>query len=338
MSKIQNRILHLSVMAIMLTGMLIAFQVRTASAHFSPSSPTFMDFNGDGKAEATLYDPKINFWFTYDFVKNKVEKVSFGGGTPVPGDYDGDGKTDVAVCYHDDEGNKIWSMIASSTQARSLFQWGVIGDVPVPGDYDGDGQTDYAVFRAREGVWYISRSSDKQITTHLFGLENDRPVPADYDGDGKTDLAIFRKDDNAWHILHSGSDMALDVTKWSGTLKAGDVALPADYDGDGKADFAVYGASKGEWRILQSSNLTYRNVKFGMGVYNPDIINDPALIIFDADQPLPGDYDGDGLTDLAVYSVDTHLVHVLASKAGYMTSQLMGSRKALPVSTSLFGQ
>ena len=60
---------------------------------------------------------------------------------PVPGDYDGDGTTDLAVFRSDG----VWYV---KDQPRSAV-WGQAGDVPVPGDYDGDGTTDIAIYRRR---------------------------------------------------------------------------------------------------------------------------------------------------------------------------------------------
>jgi hypothetical protein len=68
------------------------------------------------------------------------------GDVPVPSDYDGDGRADVAV-WRSTDGR--WYVIRSSDGAQSAVQWGAasLGDIPVPADYDGDGRTAFAVFR-----------------------------------------------------------------------------------------------------------------------------------------------------------------------------------------------
>ena len=64
----------------------------------------------------------------------------------MPGDYDGDGITDLAV-FRPTTGT--WFIVPSSHPATPLnVVFGGWGDVPVPGDYDGDGKTDLGIFRA----------------------------------------------------------------------------------------------------------------------------------------------------------------------------------------------
>jgi hypothetical protein len=73
---------------------------------------------------------------------------------PVPGDYDGDGRMDLAV-FRPASGN--WYILNSRDGSLTAQHFGISTDRPVPGDYDGDGRTDIAVFR--NGFWYLLRSS-----------------------------------------------------------------------------------------------------------------------------------------------------------------------------------
>jgi hypothetical protein len=94
----------------------------------------------------------------------------------MPGDYDGDGKADIAVWRSSDAS---WRVRSSSTTSTSVLYWGLGSDVPVPGDYDRDGKTDPAVFRA--GMWYIAQSSlGGTLRSSSWGVSGDTPVPGPY--------------------------------------------------------------------------------------------------------------------------------------------------------------
>ncbi|MBA4183623.1 MAG: VCBS repeat-containing protein [Acidobacteria bacterium] len=93
----------------------------------------------------------------------------------VPGDYDGDGRTDFAV-FRQVSTSGVWYVLRSSDNVFQTVQWGLNTDKPVPGDYDGDGRTDIAVYR--NGTWYIVQSSNGQFATHQFGASSDIPIAA----------------------------------------------------------------------------------------------------------------------------------------------------------------
>ena len=108
--------------------------------------------------------------------------VNWGTATDklVPGDYDADGKTDVAV-WRPSEGT--WYIINSSTNTVTLKSWGASTDIPVPGDYDGDSRTDIAVWRPSDDVWYLLNSGTTPNAFRLdtlLGTSTDKPIPNAY--------------------------------------------------------------------------------------------------------------------------------------------------------------
>jgi hypothetical protein len=208
------------------------------------------------------------------------------------GDFDGDGKTDVAV-FRPDAGN--WFYLQSSDDAFRSVQFGLIGDRIAPGDYDGDGKTDYAVFRPSNGVWYILQSR-AGFTAAQFGIAEDLPVQGDFDGDGKTDIAVFRPSSGTWYLLQSTAGFAA-VPFGLST----DKPVRGDFDGDGKADIAVFRPSNGTWYRFNSSNNQFVAVQFGIS----------------EDKPIAADYDGDGKTDIAVFRPSNGTWYLLQSTAGF---------------------
>ncbi len=91
----------------------------------------------------------------------------------VPGDYTGDGKSDVAI-WRPSTGE--WFILRSEDATFYSFPFGANGDAPVPGDYDGDGKFDAGVFRSSAGTWYVQRSTAGTLIQN-FGASTDLPVP-----------------------------------------------------------------------------------------------------------------------------------------------------------------
>jgi putative transposon-encoded protein len=119
--------------------------------------------------------------------RNAIYGAVTGPKTRTPGDYDGDGRTDLALR---DPQSSTWYIVYSSIEQMQVVQFGWSVLVPVPGDYDGDGRTDLAVRDPQSSTWYIVYSSTGQMQVVQFGWSALVPVPRDYDGDGRTDLAV----------------------------------------------------------------------------------------------------------------------------------------------------
>lgn len=215
-------------------------------------------------------------------------------------DFDGDGKTDSVVVRNTGggpTGQVTWFGKSNGGAVISMPNagtWGAATDFFVPADYDGDLKSDMAVWRpGAPGVaaWYIFQSATNTARIENYGQSGDDPtVVGDYDGDGKADLAVYRAgaasgDQSSWFYRTTAGGPVFGRI-WG---QNGDFPAPGDYDGDGKNDFVVQrndgGGQAKFWMNYAAAapGVISRQIRFGT----------PTDVI------VPGDYDGDGKTDVA---------------------------------------
>jgi hypothetical protein len=271
-----------------------------------PRRSRTIDFNGDNKTDFAIARSASagaqTTWSIFDSAGGTSGVawglgVGFAGGDiATPEDFDGDGKTDIAVWRPGAPNTAAFYILQSATNTVRIEVFGQTGDNPrVVDDYDGDGRSDVAVYRdgaAGQQSFFFYRGSMSNpggnITFVPWGLGGDKPAPGDYDGDRKADFGVIRNEGGLARHFHSRTTQGF-VTVQFGLFT--DTFAPGDYDGDNKTDICMVrtsGASY-DWNVLRSSNgVAFSTLILGGFGAAGDII-------------VQGDYDGDNRTDFAVW-------------------------------------
>jgi hypothetical protein len=131
-----------------------------------------------------------------------------------------------------------------------------------------------------EGLSNGSNEAEYAANSSMFFGQPAGSVAFDFDGDNKADLARWQRSSSEWKVNNSSTNT--NSTTILGTNAS--AIAPGKFDSDPNTDYAVFNA--GTWTIKQSStNTTTTITGFGQS----------------GDKPVIGDYDGDGLSDLALY-------------------------------------
>lgn len=250
-------------------------------------------------------------------------------------DFDGDNRADFA--FHDSS-RKVWRIYPSTADGQENYEFGEHPtDIPVTGDFDGDGLNDIALRIADEQMWHALNSDQSNFNSEQqdgvqrvrLGLQTrDYPVPADYDGDGITDFAVVRVSKGIWIIRQSSTS---DIIEVKTGFEEGDIPVVGDFDGDGVADVAYRNPNARRWYIYPSSKVNngelasqhIQSIRFGLDV---------------DDIPVTGDYDGDGVTDLAVWRPSAGVWIIRNSQTRAITEEwFKGRGNALPLSADFDG-
>lgn len=269
------------------------------------------DFNGDGKDDvAMMYDYENNKPQTHVFLSTGTSFQDWRSwytetgffnpdlvtGRYTAGDFNGDGKDDIAAMYdYADNTTKILVFISKGSSFNAWKSW-YYEDTPYyynasgvtdrfeAGDFNGDGKDDIATFYqygdntaqihifistgAKFNNWQTWYAEDNPGYYNLDRVK-DRFAVGDYNGDGKDDVATMYNKGNGTVQIHMFLSTGTSLTNWSiwytsnaNSFYADNTCMAAgDFTGDGKDDLVSFY----DYQNGLSSLLRFKSLGVAMG-------------------------------------------------------------------------
>ena len=287
------------------------------------------DFDGDGCTDLSVKGSN-GIWYI-DLCANGFGGAwdyaipGYGGSdaVPVPADYDGDGLTDLAIKDSSGFWGVDYAWNGFGKWDVMAYGYGNAAAIPVPADYDGDGMADMSVKDA-SGMWGIDFANNGFVgwndVEYGYGSGDWVPVPGKYDSDNKADRAI-KTNAGDWYIDDSSNGFGGRLCArclpgnwdhhYTAYGNASAVPVPADYDNDGHTDLSVNAA--GTWFF------DFWAPAYSFGAWDWPNVGYPQHGN-SSSKAVPGDYDHDGLMDLAWKDNSTGYWYIDYAKNGWAMS------------------
>lgn len=320
-----------------------------------------MDFDGDGATDIAVYDaapwsfPIQQTFFRYrSSSTGQIVVVPWGLtlDSSCVADYDGDGKADPSIHRWVDANapqynfNSWW--INGSQLGPYVRNFGPIGwydfDV-LPADYDNDGKAEPAFTHTtcdfgdpdttdddfcQYLYTYAQPPNDESFGSQIIGYYANNtsygggvPATGDYDGDSVSDIAVYDRQAQKFRVYARPYSTIAETIQRELSLDI-DLPAPGDFNGDGRTDFVGVKNFQSQsdepliWKVrynFRNGLVTGFDVAWGMSY----------------EYPVPGDYDGDGKTDLAVYNKNTSTWTIRRSSDLQTWTVVLGDSNDTPV-------
>ncbi len=244
------------------------------------------------------------------------------------GDFNGDGKPDLAVANYADNTVEIFLSNGNGTFGSGILAaTGTGPDALAVGDFNGDGKLDLAVANQTDSTISVFLGNGDGTLTLKSTLSMDTTAPvclgaADFIGNGILDLAMVSQADGALEVFLGNGDGTFEETSVLPDAGKGPVSLAiGDFNGDGKLDLAQANNKGNTVGILLGSG----NGTFTASSNQPATGHGPQGI-------LTADFNGDGKLDLAVANETDGTVSILLGNGnGTFGTQMTFATAAEPV-------
>ncbi len=290
-----------------------AIIANTGGSTAGGTALTVSDFNGDGVLDVIVNNHNQGSLFLLPGAGNGAFQapttINLGSGKQpnalASGDFNGDGKADVAVAEASTNGTvDILLNSSAGFQAPSSFASG--GSTPsaiVAADFDGDGKLDLAVANSASGNTTIfhggGNGTFQLLRTYATGTNPQSIAVSDLNGDGLPDL-IVADSGQQFNTPAVPGGLYVVINQGSGNFQApvpyttGDfpiTVVAGDVNGDGILDIiTTAGGANVTWNV----DVLLGN---GNGTFGP-ATNIPTE--FGATMPVVRDFNGDGKVDIVV--------------------------------------
>ncbi len=239
---------------------------------------------------------------------------SVGQTRTITGDFNGDGRTDLAGHQNNSSDLSLWTVSLSNGTSFNNQNWSGVNPNSdmrnfFVGDFNGDGKTDMMrqADQVRANGWRVRLSTgtgfvdqpvggeynDNLWTGHGLGYAN--TITGDFNGDGMTDMAGYQSG-NLWTVcytvIRTTSPLTFDFSCTPNTVSHdGGLSnnILGDFNGDGMLDMMKYAVptDPSKFRIFLST---------GTGFVDSGMWNSPNTSM-NLQNTFLGDFNGDGLTD-----------------------------------------
>ena len=268
------------------------------------------DFNGDALTDLGLHNSDTGTWEVAISDKGSftaaVDWLTNFGTTrdwqPIGGDFNGDAKTDIGI-YNSSTGElKIatstgtgfssggtWLSVSFVSSAWQLFT----------ANFNADKYTDIALYNRDAGEVRVALGTGSGFGSFNTWLSNTSDtgyiaMSGDFNADSLSDLCLFKKTTGEFKVAFSNSKAFVDESSWISGYATDKDPLLSDFNNDGLTDIGYWDKTSYTWDYAISTGTGFK----GQGTWLSNFGQSSD------DSATTGDFDGNGITDAAIFDRD----------------------------------